>query len=128
MDALRDTAMQPACCASEDAVPLMCKSVALELIPSNIFVNVKRLGTGDTPMDEHLMLLTHQHPENLGEVLPIGRLQHPHVITEPVSFFDSDRTSCMLGADASIDGNSAVKSHVQAAHRNAKAAYRREGG
>ncbi|AYU75675.1 dehydrogenase/oxidoreductase-like protein [Leishmania donovani] len=100
MGALRDTTVQSACCAREDAAPLMRESLALELIPFNTCVNVRHLGTGNTPMGEHLTPATHQQPENLGKALPIGRLQHPHVITEPVSFFTSDRTSCMLGADA----------------------------
>ncbi|CBZ23134.1 dehydrogenase/oxidoreductase-like protein [Leishmania mexicana MHOM/GT/2001/U1103] len=40
----------------------MCESLALELIPSNICVNVRCPGTCDTPMGERLMPLKHQQP------------------------------------------------------------------
>ncbi|TPP45934.1 hypothetical protein CGC20_32085 [Leishmania donovani] len=80
MEALESTTLDSACCAREDAAPLMRASLALELIPFNTCVSVRHLGTGNTPMGEHLTPATHQQPENLGKALPIGRLQHPHAV------------------------------------------------
>jgi cyclopentanol dehydrogenase len=106
MGALRGTVVQSAYCASKGAVRLLCKSLALELIPFHIRVNMVHPGTCRTPMGDRLAAQTHQDPESMGKVSPIGRLASPREIAEAVAFLASDRSSYMVGAEISVDGGS----------------------
>lgn len=108
MGALRGTVAQSAYCASKGAVRLLCKSLALELIPHGIRVNLVHPGTCATPMGKRLAVLTRQRPEDLGKVSPIARLASPREIAEVVAFIASDRASYMVGAEVSVDGGSTV--------------------
>ncbi|KAL7700471.1 dehydrogenase/oxidoreductase-like protein [Lotmaria passim] len=108
MGAVRGTVAQAAYCASKGAVRLLCKSLALELIPSHIRVNMVHPGTCRTPMGDRLAAQTNQTVEDMGKVCPLGRLASPREIAEVVVFLASDRASYMVGADVSVDGGSTV--------------------
>ncbi|KPA73130.1 dehydrogenase/oxidoreductase-like protein [Leptomonas pyrrhocoris] len=104
MCAVRGCSQIAVYCASKGAVRMLCKSLAMELIPFNIRVNTVSPGTSDTAMNERLADLTHQTPEMVGEASPIGRLAQPREIAEAVVFLASDRASYMVGADVAVDG------------------------
>ncbi|KPA76323.1 putative mitochondrial dehydrogenase/oxidoreductase-like protein [Leptomonas pyrrhocoris] len=102
--AVRGGALLAAYCASKGAVRMLCKSLALELIPFHIRVNMVSPGTCDTSMNERLAAVTHHRPEEVGEASPIGRLAQPREVAEAVVFLASDRASYMVGAELLVDG------------------------
>ncbi|KPA78090.1 putative mitochondrial dehydrogenase/oxidoreductase-like protein [Leptomonas pyrrhocoris] len=105
--AVRGGALLAAYCASKGAVRMLCKSLALELIPFNIRVNIINPGTCDTPMVGRTATELGKRPSDMGIVAPIGRLAQPREIAEAVVYLASDRVSYMMGVDMTMDsGNS----------------------
>ena len=87
--------------ASKGAVDAYAKSLAKELAPSGIRVNVVSPGVIDTDM---MSSYTDEDKKELAEETPLGRLGKPEDVAETVYFLASDQASYITGQIIGING------------------------
>lgn len=89
--------------ASKGGVEALARTLAIELAPRGIRVNVLSPGVTRTPMTVRIT----EHPEVLKAVLavtPIGRLGEVEDVAAAVAFLTSDAAGFVVGATLLIDG------------------------
>ncbi|MBR6959561.1 MAG: SDR family oxidoreductase [Clostridiales bacterium] len=87
--------------ASKGAVDAYAKSLAKELAPSGIRVNVVSPGVINTDM---MSSYTDDDKKELAEETPLGRLGKPEDVAETVYFLASDKASYITGQIIGING------------------------
>jgi 3-oxoacyl-[acyl-carrier protein] reductase len=95
---------------SKAAVTLMSKSLAVELAPWKIRVNVISPVMGETGLLETFMGMP-DTPENRSKfigTIPLGRLSKPKDITAATLFLASDEAEFITGIDLPVDGGRTV--------------------
>lgn len=93
--------------AAKSGVVGMSRSIAVELAPKNIRVNVISPGLLDTLIWQEVLESAPNRRECLEywkSNIPIGRVIAPTEIGELAAFLLSDRASCMTGANLFADG------------------------
>jgi len=96
--------------ASKGAANLLSKSLAVELAPDNIRVNVICPVMGDTGMLGDFMGVP-DTPENRARfiaTIPMGRLSTPRDIANAAVFLASDEASFLTGVELPVDGGRTV--------------------
>lgn len=96
--------------ASKGAANLLSKSLAVELAPDNIRVNVICPVMGDTGMLGDFMGVP-DTPENRAKfiaTIPMGRLSTPRDIANAAVFLASDEASFLTGVELPVDGGRTV--------------------
>ena len=96
-------------CAAKGAVVSLTRSMALDLAPKEIRVNVLCPGTVHTPLMEPLMLERGEGDLQLGLArtavkYPIGRIGVPAEIARAALFLASDEASFVTGSVFTVDG------------------------
>jgi NAD(P)-dependent dehydrogenase (short-subunit alcohol dehydrogenase family) len=96
-------------CAAKGAVVALTRSMALDLAPAGIRVNVLCPGTVYTPLMEPLMLERGQGDIELGLArtatkYPIGRIGEPSEIARAALFLASDESAFVTGSVFTVDG------------------------
>lgn len=91
-------------CASKAAIIGLTRSLAKELAPLSITVNVVSPGWVETDMTSYVPLETR---EKILRQIPLGRFAEPQEIAEVVSFLASSKCSYMTGAVINVDGGRA---------------------
>jgi 3-oxoacyl-[acyl-carrier protein] reductase len=87
--------------ASKGAVDAYAKSLAKELAPSGIRVNVVSPGVIDTDM---MKVYSDEDKKELAEETPLGRLGKPEDVAETVFFLASEQASYITGQIIGING------------------------
>lgn len=90
-------------CASKGGVLMLGRSLAVDLAPLGIRVNVVGPGVTDTPMSAK-SLRDIEKSARLMERIPLGRAADPVEIARVVSFLTSDAASYITGAFVPVDG------------------------
>jgi 3-oxoacyl-[acyl-carrier protein] reductase len=96
--------------ASKGAANLMSKSLAVELAPDNIRVNVICPVMGETGMLADFMGIP-DTPENRAKfiaTIPLGRLSQPSDIANVALFLAEDRSNFLTGLEFPVDGGRTV--------------------
>ena len=96
--------------ASKGAANLLSKSLAVELAPDNIRVNVICPVMGDTGMLGDFMGMP-DTPENRAKfiaTIPMGRLSTPRDIANAAVFLASEEASFLTGVELPVDGGRTV--------------------
>ena len=96
--------------SSKGAANLLSKSLAVELAPDNIRVNVICPVMGDTGMLGDFMGIP-DTPENRAKfisTIPLGRLSVPRDIANAAVFLASEEASFLTGVDLPVDGGRTV--------------------
>jgi NAD(P)-dependent dehydrogenase (short-subunit alcohol dehydrogenase family) len=99
--------------ASKGAVVALTRTLAAELAPEGIRVNVICAGTVDTPMARPLLVARGRGDVELGAKLtaeryPIGRIGTPEEIARAALFLASDESSFVTGAVLTADGGMTI--------------------
>ena len=81
----------------------MALSLAAELAPNRIRVNVVAPSLTDTPMAQHL-LNTPERKDASNKRHPLGKYGTPEDISAAIAFLLSDKSSWMTGQVIGIDG------------------------
>ena len=89
--------------AAKGAVESMALSLASELAPSQIRVNVVAPSLTDTPLAQNL-LNTSDRKESANKRHPLGRYGLPEDISSAIAFLLSDESSWLTGQIIGIDG------------------------
>lgn len=90
-------------CASKGGVLMLGKSLAVDLAPFGIRVNVVGPGVTDTPMSAESLA----HPERRESLLrriPLDRPAGPREIAQAAAFLSSEESSYLTGAFVPVDG------------------------
>lgn len=94
-------------CASKGAVRSMGRSLAAELVPRGIRVNVVSPGPTETPIFE-TMGLSREHLTalrmHMQKEVPMKRIADPAEIARAIVFLASDAASYVTGEDLCVDG------------------------
>lgn len=88
---------------SKAGIEMMTKTMALELAPHNIRVNVVAPGAIETDMNEEIK----ENEKELNKVLkriPLARIGLPEEVANVVEFLASDRASYITGSAFFVDG------------------------
>ncbi len=96
--------------ASKGAVNLMSKSMAAELGPDNIRVNVICPVMGATGLIEQFMGVP-DTPENRAKIvagIPLGRLSTPHDVASAALWLASDGAQFITGIELPVDGGRTI--------------------
>jgi 3-oxoacyl-[acyl-carrier protein] reductase len=96
--------------ASKGAANLLTKSLAVELAPDNIRVNVICPVIGDTAMLGDFMGVP-DTPENRARfiaTIPMGRMSQPRDIANAAVFLASDEASFLTGVELPVDGGRTI--------------------
>jgi len=96
--------------ASKGAANLLSKSLAVELAPDNIRVNVICPVIGDTAMLGDFMGMP-DTPENRAKfiaTIPMGRLSTPRDVANAAVFLASEEASFLTGVELPVDGGRTV--------------------
>ncbi len=95
-------------CAAKAALDMYSRTLALDLGPKGIRVNVVSPGPVVTPGGEEARKVfsdaTGAPPDVFAQAVPLGRLGSPEDIAEVVSLLASDRGKWMTGANILVDG------------------------
>ncbi len=96
-------------CAAKGAVVALTRSMALDLAPMGIRVNVLCPGTVHTPLMEPLMMARGEGDLELGLArtatkYPIGRIGRPAEIAQAALFLASEEGSFVTGSVFTVDG------------------------
>lgn len=87
--------------ASKGGLEIFLRSLAKELGPTGIRVNVVRPGLIDTQMNQALLP---DEKRDLVDQIPLGRMGRPEEVAAVVSFLASDAASFISGAQVSVTG------------------------
>jgi NAD(P)-dependent dehydrogenase (short-subunit alcohol dehydrogenase family) len=93
----------PAYSAGKAAMIAMTRSLATELGPDGIRVNVVCPGTVRTPMWEARIAKDPAVLQRLARWYPLGRIVEPHEVATVIAFLASDAASAITGAVLPID-------------------------
>lgn len=105
--ALRPLPNRTAYCAAKAGVVMFCKSLSIELSPSNIRVNAICPGIIDTPMWRASWEGAQDPEAELAMILDryvIKRVGQPREIADAALFLTSDESSYMTGTAIAVDG------------------------
>ena len=90
--------------ATKAALRMLARSMALELAPHRILVNVLAPGIVDAGVARRQRLTQPQYAERAGRVIPLGELQTPHQVARAAVFLCSRAADSMTGAVLLLDG------------------------
>jgi len=94
--------------ASKHAVEGLSKSVALEVAPSGVRVNVVAPGPIETPMLNRFAG-SEERKAALTATVPLKRVGRPEEIAQTIVFVSSDKASFVTGASYLVDGGKSVQ-------------------
>lgn len=94
--------------ASKAGLAMLMRTMALELAPHNIRVNVIAPGIVAAGMAKHQMDNEPQYARRIANVIPLGRLQTPEDVAHAAAFLCSDDASYMTGATLLADGGASL--------------------
>lgn len=95
------SAFQANYAASKAGLEGMARSLARELGPRGVRVNVVSPGLIDTEM---LSEMPSERRQALGEIIPTGRVGRPTEVAHAIEFLCSNKASYINGASLSVDG------------------------
>lgn len=90
--------------ASKAGLAMLMRSMALELAPHGIRVNVIAPGIVAAGMARHQMDHEPQYASRVANIIPLGRMQTPEDVARAAAFLCSDEASYMTGATLLVDG------------------------
>jgi NAD(P)-dependent dehydrogenase (short-subunit alcohol dehydrogenase family) len=90
--------------ASKAGLAMLMRSMALELAPHGIRVNVIAPGIVAAGMARHQMDHEPQYASRVANIIPLGRMQTPEDVARAAAFLCSDDASYMTGATLLVDG------------------------
>lgn len=96
--------------AAKAAVRSLARTLAAELAPLGIRVNVLSPGPIDTPIFDRLGIPAENKDEaieSFRNLVPLGRIGQPDEIAKAVLFLASSEASYIVGADLAVDGGMA---------------------
>jgi NAD(P)-dependent dehydrogenase (short-subunit alcohol dehydrogenase family) len=94
--------------ASKAGLVMLTRTMALELAPHNIRVNVVAPGIVAAGMAKYQMDNEPQYARRIANVIPLGRLQTPQDVAQATAFLCSDDASYMTGATLLVDGGASL--------------------
>jgi NAD(P)-dependent dehydrogenase (short-subunit alcohol dehydrogenase family) len=94
--------------ASKAGLAMLMRTMALELAPHNIRVNVIAPGIVAAGMAKHQMDNEPQYARRIANVIPLGRLQTPEDVARAAAFLCSDDASYMTGTTLLVDGGASL--------------------
>jgi NAD(P)-dependent dehydrogenase (short-subunit alcohol dehydrogenase family) len=94
--------------ATKGAVTALTRTVAVELAPEGIRVNVVHPGGVETPMASEILGDDAEARRALLATHPMGRIGEPDEIATGVLYLASDEASFVTGASLVIDGGNTV--------------------
>lgn len=94
--------------ASKAGLAMLARTMALELAPHNIRVNVVAPGIVAAGMAKYQMDNEPQYARRIANVIPLGRLQTPVDVARAAAFLCSDDASYMTGATLLVDGGASL--------------------
>jgi NAD(P)-dependent dehydrogenase (short-subunit alcohol dehydrogenase family) len=108
ISSLRGAANFAPYCASKGGLLMLAKSLAIELAPRRIRVNIIAPGAVDTPMQRaDMMTRPIPYDEAVAEEIaahPLGRYASPREVAESAYFLMSDASSFTTGTTLLVDG------------------------
>lgn len=90
--------------ASKAGLAMLMRSMALELAPHGIRVNVIAPGIVAAGMAKYQMDHEPQYASRVASIVPLGRMQTPEDVARAAAFLCSDDASYMTGATLLADG------------------------
>ena len=90
--------------ASKAGLAMMMKTMALELAPHRIRVNIIAPGIVAAGMAKYQMDHEPQYAQRVSTIIPLGRMQSPADVARAAAFLCSDDASYMTGATLLVDG------------------------
>ncbi len=108
ISSLRGAASFGPYCASKGGLLMLARSLAIELAPRGIRVNVVAPGAVDTPM-QHADMMARSVPYDEAVAMeiaahPLGRYASPREVAEAAHFLMSDASSFTTGTTLMVDG------------------------
>jgi NAD(P)-dependent dehydrogenase (short-subunit alcohol dehydrogenase family) len=94
--------------ASKAGLAMLMRSMALELAPHNIRVNVVAPGIVAAGMAKYQMDHEPQYARRITNIIPLGRLQTPQDVARTAAFLCSDDAAYMTGATLLVDGGASL--------------------
>jgi NAD(P)-dependent dehydrogenase (short-subunit alcohol dehydrogenase family) len=83
---------------------MLARSMARELAPRGILVNVVAPGIVDAGIARHQRETDPRYAERIGKVIPLGRLQQAEEVAHAVSFLLSAGGDYVTGTTLLVDG------------------------
>lgn len=96
-------------CAAKAALNSYSRTLAIELAPSNIRVNVASPGPVTTPGSTAFSEAMGAPPDLFAKQIPLGRYGSPEDLAEVVALLASDRGKWMTGALINVDGGMSAR-------------------
>jgi NAD(P)-dependent dehydrogenase (short-subunit alcohol dehydrogenase family) len=90
--------------ATKAAIKMLARSMALELAPHRILVNVLAPGIVDAGVARQQRLTEPQYAQRAARVIPLGELQTPEQVARAAVFLCSPAADSMTGAVLLLDG------------------------
>jgi NAD(P)-dependent dehydrogenase (short-subunit alcohol dehydrogenase family) len=90
--------------ASKAGLAMMMKTMALELAPHRIRVNVIAPGIVAAGMAKYQMDHEPQYARRVASIIPLGRMQTPQDVARATAFLCSDDAGYMTGTTLLVDG------------------------
>jgi NAD(P)-dependent dehydrogenase (short-subunit alcohol dehydrogenase family) len=90
--------------ASKAGVRMLARSMARELAPHQILVNVIAPGIVYAGLARHQMETEPQYARRIQHVIPLGRLQEAEEVAKATAFLCSDAAAYMTGSVLLADG------------------------
>jgi cyclopentanol dehydrogenase len=90
--------------AAKGALTALTRTVAVELAPDRIRVNVIHPGVIDTPMVDDGMGRSPEALRQMADSAPLGRMGRPEEMAAAVLYLASDESAFVTGASLSVDG------------------------
>jgi NAD(P)-dependent dehydrogenase (short-subunit alcohol dehydrogenase family) len=94
--------------ASKAGLAMLMRTMALELAPHDIRVNVIAPGIVAAGMAKYQMDNEPQYARRIANVIPLGRLQTPNDVARAAAFLCSDDATYMTGATLLVDGGASL--------------------
>ena len=96
-------------CAAKAALNSYSRTLALDLAPSKIRVNVVSCGPVATPGSREFSDALGVPPDFFAKDIPLGRYGAPEDIAEMVALLASDRAKWMTGSIIDVDGGMSAR-------------------
>lgn len=90
--------------ASKAGLRMLARSMARELAPHRILVNVLAPGIVNAGLARHQIETEPQYARRIANVIPLGKLQTPEQVAQAAAFLCSDAAAYMTGATLLVDG------------------------